>query len=574
MGKEKVLTWLAVRGCLQYYYSTKSTGVLKEMCRQPLDGARSHGDEGVTLVKVEVSHHQPSLSYLRHHPPLLIIFPVGIATLRRRGPCLTPRAVIVCRGTMRTLLVPRSSRPCVTRGVLTGLSSVPFETLPAGFLAVLLYASGGSDIMAVVGPSGKEGRSPGVLTGLSSVPFETLPAGFLAVLLYASGGSDIMVVVGPSGKEVVFPLDYAPAAKKKSKRRDCTARPSTPRSSSPKKSRGASSINSVTDSLSAMFDAQLKINQGIEVSLSSEEAEIVSAMRLKTVMYALNEFHVRAMAMGRHLNTVLSQLEETSKLSDSLQLGSVKNERSQLLAKRNVLKTHCKDFEKKDEDSQAALERLEEDLAAEKRDNAEKAARIYQLEGYVMSQQKNERSQLLAKRNVLKTHCRDFEKKDEDSQAALERLEEDLAAEKRDNAEKAARIYQLMRMCTKAPSWLWRTSLLLGNRNLLLPPRIDMLFCEGKMYSATSGHDVAGHLWPGCTLPLLAGMAMKLPFPNNRRQEVSLQLGSVKNERSQLLAKRNVLKTHCRDFEKKDEDSFPIGIGVGGSSSSMKLHFP
>jgi len=26
------------------------------------------------------------------------------------------------------------------------------------------------------------------------------------------------------------------------------------------------------------------------------------------------------------------------------------------------------------------------------------------------------------------------------------------------------------------------------------------------MYSATSGHDVAGHLWPGCTLPLLAGM--------------------------------------------------------------------
>ncbi|QCE03190.1 hypothetical protein DEO72_LG8g1212 [Vigna unguiculata] len=48
--------------------------------------------------------------------------------------------------------------------------------------------------------------------------------------------------------------------------------------------------------------------------------------------------------------------------------------------------SHVWDFEKKDEDSQAALERLEEDLAAEKRDNAEKAARIYQLEGYVMSQ--------------------------------------------------------------------------------------------------------------------------------------------------------------------------------------------
>ena len=66
-------------------------------------------------------------------------------------------------------------------------------------------------------------------------------------------------------------------------------------------------------------------------------------------------------------------------------MGSVKNERSQLLAKRNVLKTHCRDFEKKNEDSQVALERLEEELAAEKRDNAEKAARIYQLEGYVMS---------------------------------------------------------------------------------------------------------------------------------------------------------------------------------------------
>ncbi|QCD77872.1 hypothetical protein DEO72_LG1g1500 [Vigna unguiculata] len=70
----------------------------------------------------------------------------------------------------------------------------------------------------------------------------------------------------------------------------------------------------------------------------------------------------------------------------SLQLGSVKNERSQLLAERNVLKTRCRDFEKKDEDSQAALERLEEELAAEKRDNAEKTGRIYQLEGYVMSQ--------------------------------------------------------------------------------------------------------------------------------------------------------------------------------------------
>ncbi|QCE04998.1 hypothetical protein DEO72_LG8g3040 [Vigna unguiculata] len=72
----------------------------------------------------------------------------------------------------------------------------------------------------------------------------------------------------------------------------------------------------------------------------------------------------------------------------------------------------------------------------------------------------------------------------------------------------------------------------------------------------------------------IESLQRELAEANNRRQEVSLQLGSVKNERSQLLAKRNVLKTHCRDFEKKDEDSFPIGIGVGGSSSSMKLHFP
>ncbi|QCE04999.1 hypothetical protein DEO72_LG8g3041 [Vigna unguiculata] len=77
-----------------------------------------------------------------------------------------------------------------------------------------------------------------------------------------------MAVVGPSGKEVFLELrrkkleeekrkggesasrvpaemtsqkgDLMPPAAKKSKRRDCTARPSTPRSSSPKKSRGAS----------------------------------------------------------------------------------------------------------------------------------------------------------------------------------------------------------------------------------------------------------------------------------------------------------------------------------------------
>ena len=143
--------------------------------------------------------------------------------------------------------------------------------------------------------------------------------------------------------------------------------------------------------MAALFDSQLKINQGIEVSLSLEEAKIVSTMRLETVLYALNEFHARAMVMGRHLDTLLSQLPEISKLTVkienlqrelakannrrqevSLQLGNVKNERSQLLAKRNALKLRCKDFEKKDEESQAALERLEEELATTKKENAEK----------------------------------------------------------------------------------------------------------------------------------------------------------------------------------------------------------
>jgi len=158
-----------------------------------------------------------------------------------------------------------------------------------------------------------------------------------------------MVVAGPFGKEVFLELrrkkleeekrkggesasrvptemtsqkgNLMPptAEKKKGKRKDRTARPSTPQSSSTKKSQGTSSADSATDSLSAMFDAQLKINQGIEVSLSSEEAEIVLAMRPKTMMYALNEFHPRAMVMGRHLNTVLSQLPETSKLAAEIE---------------------------------------------------------------------------------------------------------------------------------------------------------------------------------------------------------------------------------------------------------------
>jgi len=103
--------------------------------------------------------------------------------------------------------------------------------------------------------------------------------------------------------------------KKKSKRKDCITRPSTPRPSFPKKSRDSSSVDSAADSLAALFDSQIKINQGIEVSLSSEEAEIVSAIRPETVLYALNEFHARAMVMGRHLGTMLSQLPEISKLT-------------------------------------------------------------------------------------------------------------------------------------------------------------------------------------------------------------------------------------------------------------------
>jgi len=46
----------------------------------------------------------------------------------------------------------------------------------------------------------------------------------------------------------------------------------------------------------------------------------------------------------------------------------------------------CRDFEEKDEESQTALEHLEEELTTTKKKNAEKAGRIYQLEGYVMSQ--------------------------------------------------------------------------------------------------------------------------------------------------------------------------------------------
>jgi len=120
----------------------------------------------------------------------------------------------------------------------------------------------------------------------------------------------------PSQKSNLMP----PAAeKKRSKHKDHAARPSTPRSSSLKKSRGTSSVDSATDSLAALLDSQLKINQGIEVSLSSEEAEIVSAMRPETVMYALNEFYARAMVMGRHLDKVLSQLLETSKLTAEIE---------------------------------------------------------------------------------------------------------------------------------------------------------------------------------------------------------------------------------------------------------------
>jgi len=109
------------------------------------------------------------------------------------------------------------------------------------------------------------------------------------------------------------------AEKNKSKRKDRAARPRTPRPSSPKKSRGTSSINSAADSLAALFDSQLKINQGIEVSLSSEEAEIVLAMHLETVLYALNELHARAMVMDRHLDIVLSQLPKTGKLTAEIE---------------------------------------------------------------------------------------------------------------------------------------------------------------------------------------------------------------------------------------------------------------
>jgi len=194
-----------------------------------------------------------------------------------------------------------------------------------------------------------------------------------------------------------------PVEKKRGKRHDRPSKPGTPRPPSPKKTKNTEERDQ--DALSALFDSQLKINEGLEVSLSPEEAEIVSAIRPETVLYALNEFQARAVVMGRHLETVLSKLPESSRLSGeiqvlqrdlaeanqrrqevSLQLGSVKNERSQLLGERNTLKARCKELEMKDEESQTALERLEERLATLQAEHTAALERIYELEGYVMAQ--------------------------------------------------------------------------------------------------------------------------------------------------------------------------------------------
>jgi len=216
-----------------------------------------------------------------------------------------------------------------------------------------------------------------------------------------SGGSaGRMAAEGSSQRGDLLPL---PVEKKRGKRHDRPSKPGTPRPPSPKKTRNAEEGGQ--DALSALFDSQLKINEGIEVSLSLEEAEIVSAIRPETVLYALNEFQARAVVMGRHLETVLSKLPNSTRLSGeiqtlqrdlaeanqrrqevSLQLGSVKNERSQLLGERNTLKARCKELEMKAEESQTALERLEERLAALQAKHTAALERIYELEGYVMAQ--------------------------------------------------------------------------------------------------------------------------------------------------------------------------------------------
>jgi len=105
-----------------------------------------------------------------------------------------------------------------------------------------------------------------------------------------------------------------PAEKKKSKHKDCPSKPSTPQPPSPKKTWGSVSNESMPDSFVTLFDSQLKISEGIEVSLSAEEVDIVSALHAKTVLYVLNEFQARAMVMGRHLETVLSKLPDANKL--------------------------------------------------------------------------------------------------------------------------------------------------------------------------------------------------------------------------------------------------------------------
>jgi len=108
-----------------------------------------------------------------------------------------------------------------------------------------------------------------------------------------NGSSGITITEASTHRGDMMP---PPIEKSKSKCKDRSSKSGTPRPSSPKK--GCTTFfEGGVDALATLFDSTLKINEGIKVTLSTDEADIVSTIRLEALLYALNEFQARAIIM-------------------------------------------------------------------------------------------------------------------------------------------------------------------------------------------------------------------------------------------------------------------------------------
>ncbi|QCD84351.1 hypothetical protein DEO72_LG2g4703 [Vigna unguiculata] len=235
---------------------------------------------------------------------------------------------------------------------------------------------------------------------------------FRQIRLQIITGEKEMVVENPPTNdqkvevmEAVRDLQPSPAEEKKHKRKEKPSQHNFP-SQFPKRKRTSSSGNS-----SALMLANLRMRDGLSISLTTSELEVVDNSNREALLESFLEFQSRAIVVARHLGADLknnlmvelesakSDLANAQKRIDEMshkesllnkELDKLKREKLNLLTNCSSWETWCLQAENEEEEAKAKITQLKQDLSdmtsARADDRRKLASELFQLKKCLLAQ--------------------------------------------------------------------------------------------------------------------------------------------------------------------------------------------